>query len=80
MTNYLVKECSKLAQKECKTRHDRVGKIIHWEFYKRLILTIRPNGVSTNQNLSYKIRHMKFPEIFYMQTDDLIEAKRPDFV
>ena len=29
-------ECSKLAQKAYKRRHDRVGKLIHWELCKRL--------------------------------------------
>ena len=27
---YIISECSKLAQKEYKTRLDRVGKLIHW--------------------------------------------------
>ena len=26
-----ISECSKLAQKEYKTRHDWMGKVIHWE-------------------------------------------------
>ena len=29
--NHIISECSKLAQKENKTRHDWVGKVIHWE-------------------------------------------------
>ena len=29
--NHIISECSKLAQKEYKTRHDWVGKVIHWE-------------------------------------------------
>ena len=29
--NHIISECSKLAQKEYKERHDRVGKVIHWE-------------------------------------------------
>ena len=32
MINYIVSECSKLAQKKYKTRHDWVGKTIHWEW------------------------------------------------
>ena len=35
--NHIVSECSKLAQKEYKARHDWVGKVmIHWEMYKNL--------------------------------------------
>ena len=29
--NHIINKCSKLAQKEYKTRHDWVGKVIHWE-------------------------------------------------
>ena len=33
--NHILSECSKLAQKEYKTRHDWVGKVIHWEMCKK---------------------------------------------
>ena len=33
--NHIISECSKLAQKEYKTRHDWVGKVIHWETCKK---------------------------------------------
>ena len=33
---YIISECSKLAQKECKNRHDWVGLVIHLELCKRL--------------------------------------------
>ena len=33
--NNIISECSKLAQKEYKTRHDRVGKVIQWEMCKK---------------------------------------------
>ena len=31
MINHIISECSKLAQKDYKVRHDWVGKVIHWE-------------------------------------------------
>ena len=34
-TNHIISEFSKLAPKEYKTRHDWVGKVIHWEFCKK---------------------------------------------
>ena len=34
-SNHIISECSKLAQKEYKTRHDWVGKVIHWEMCKK---------------------------------------------
>ena len=33
--NHIISECSKLAQKEHKTRHDWVGKVIYWEMNKK---------------------------------------------
>ena len=36
--NYIISECSKLAQKEYKTRHDWVGKVINWEICKKFKL------------------------------------------
>ena len=34
--NHIIRECSKLEQKEYKTRHDWVGKLIHCELCKKL--------------------------------------------
>ena len=33
--NHIISECSKLAQKEYKTRHDWIGKMIDWEMCKQ---------------------------------------------
>ena len=33
--NHIISECSKLAQREYKARHDWVGKVIHWEMCKK---------------------------------------------
>ena len=35
-TNRIISECSKFAQREYSTRHDWVGKVIHWELCKKL--------------------------------------------
>ena len=34
--NHIIIDCSKLAQKEFKTRHDWMGKVIYWELCKKL--------------------------------------------
>ena len=34
--NHIISEYSRLAQKECKTKHDWVEKVIHWELCKKL--------------------------------------------
>ena len=35
MIDHIISKSCKLAQREYKTRHDRVGKVIHWELSKR---------------------------------------------
>ena len=34
-TNHIISKCRKLVQKEYKTRHDWVGKVIYWEMCKK---------------------------------------------
>ena len=50
--NHIINECSKLAQKEFKTRHYWEGKMIHWEICEKFKLTIRTNGICTTRHLS----------------------------
>ena len=33
--NHIISKCNKLVQKQYKTRHDRVGKGIHWELFPK---------------------------------------------
>ena len=33
--NHIISDCSKLAQKEYKARHNWVDKVIHWEMCKK---------------------------------------------
>ena len=33
--NHIISECSKLAQREYKVRHDWVGKVVHWEMCRK---------------------------------------------
>ena len=33
--NHIISDCVKLSQKELKTKHDWVGKMIHWEMCKK---------------------------------------------
>ena len=35
MINPIIRKCSKLTQREYKTRHDWMGKVIHWEICKK---------------------------------------------
>ena len=80
MINYIVSEYSKFAQKEYKTKHNRAGKMIHWELCKKL---------KFNQIFKWYIRKSEFViqnEMhkilcdFEIKTDHLISARRPDLV
>ena len=74
----IIIECNKQAQKEYKTWHDWVGKVIHWELYKKLkfhLYTKMHKPESVLKNATHKI----FWD-FEIRTDHLISARRPDLV
>ena len=78
--NHIISECSKLAQKENKARHDWVGKVIHWEMCKKLKFD------HTNKWYMHKTAPVlendthKLLWDFDIQTDHLIPATRPDLI
>ena len=78
--NHIISECSKLAQKEYKTRRDWVGKVIHWEMYKKFKFDhtnkwYMHNTESVVENDTYKLLWD-----FDIQTDHLISARRPNLI
>ena len=78
--NHIISECSKLAQKEYKTRHNWVGKVIHWEMCKKLKFDstnkwYMHTPASVLENDTYKLLWD-----FDIQTDHLISARRPHLI
>ena len=78
--NHIISECSKLAQKEYKARHDWVGKMIHWEMCRKFQFdhtnkSYMPNPAPVRENDSHKLLWN-----FNIQTDHLIPARRPDLI
>ena len=73
--NHIISECSKLAQKEYKARHDWVGKVIHWEMCKKFKFDHANNPASVLENDTHKLLWD-----FDIQTDHLISARRPDLI
>ena len=76
--NHIISECSKLAQREYKARHDCVGKVIHWEMCKKFKFDhtnkwYMHNPAPVLENDSHKLLWD-----FNIQTDHLIPARRPD--
>ena len=78
--NHIISECSKLAQKEYKTRHDCVGKVIHWEMQKKFKFDhtnkwYMHNPASVLENDTHKLLWD-----FDIPTDHLTSARRPDII
>ena len=78
--NHIISECSKLAQKEYKTRNDWVGKVIHWELCKKFKLDhtnklYMHNPASVLENDTHTLLWD-----FNIQTDHLISTKRSDLI
>ena len=78
--NHIISECSKFAQQEYKTRHDWVGKVIHWELcnkfkYDRTNKWYMHNPASILENDMHEL-----PWDLDVQTDHLISARRPDLI
>ena len=78
--NHIISECSKLAQKEYKVRHDWVGKVIHWEMCKKLKLDHANKWYMHNPAPVLENDTLKLLWDFDIQTDHLISARRPDFI
>ena len=78
--NHIISECSKLAQKEYKARHDWVGKVIDWEMRKKFKID------HTNKWYMHNPAHVlendthKLIWDFNIQTDHLIPVRRPDLI
>ena len=78
--NHIISECSKLAQKVYKARHDWVGNVIHWEMCKKFKFEhaskwYMQNAPSVLENITHKPQWD-----FNIQTDHLIPARRPDLI
>ena len=76
----IVSDCSKFAQKEYKRRHDNLGKIVHWNLARKCNFEAGDKWYehepeSVLENGDYKILWG-----FSIQTDHVIETRRPDLV
>ena len=74
--NHIISECSKLAQKEYKTRHDWVGKVIHWEMCKKFKFDHTNKWYMHNPAPVLENNTHKFLWDFDILTDHLVSARR----
>ena len=77
---HIVSECSKLAQREYKRRHDNVARYVHWLLSSKAMIeregewyNHKPDSCMENEN--YKILWDMM-----IQCDQNIQARRPDIV
>ena len=78
--NHIINECSKLAQKEYKTRHDWMGKVIHREMDKKFRFDHSNKWHMHNPAAVLENDTHKLLWDFDEQTDHLISARRPDLI
>ena len=78
--NHIISECSKLAQKEYKTRHDWVGKVIHLELCKKFRFDHTNKWYMHNPAPVLENDTHKPQWDFEVLTDHLISARRPDLI
>ena len=76
--NHIISECSKLAQKEYKVRHDWVGKVIHWEMCKKFRFDHASKWYMHNPAPVLENNTHKLLWDLDIQTDYIISARRPD--
>ena len=74
---HLVSECSKLAQKEYKRRHDKVATAVYWSILEKTILHLRhwyehkAEAIMENKKVETLLD-------FKIYVEKLINARRPD--
>ena len=65
------------AQTEYKGRHDKLAKVIHWDLCKKYGVKVESNHVPEKVEETV---HIKILWDFNIQTDHIIEHRRPDVV
>ena len=76
----IISEYSEISQREYKTRHDWVGKVIHWKLCKRFKFEHTTKRCLHKPELVVENKTHKIPWDFVIQMDPLITTMRQDQV
>jgi hypothetical protein len=76
--SHIVSECSKLAQTEYKSRHDRVATVVHWCLAKKFRFLASDQWYQHHVETYIENEKAKLLWDFYVYPDHVIEARRPD--
>ena len=77
---HIVCDCPMLAQREHKRRHDWVGKKIHWEVCRKIGFDVNEKWYKHEPDKVVENYSWKILWDFTIQTDHVIEARRPDVI
>ena len=78
--DHVVSGCSKVAQKEFKRSHDNLGKIVHWILARKCNFEAGDKWYEHEPESVLESEDYKILWDFSIQTDHVIEARRPDLV
>ena len=78
--NHMISEYSKLAQREYKTWHNSVGKVIHWEMSNTFYFDHTNRWYVHNPEAVLENDNHKLLWDFGIQTDLLISVRRSDLI
>ena len=78
--NHLVSECSKMAQREYKRRHDWVARRVHWEVCRMYGIEVKDKWCEHDTAPVTENERCKILWDFNIQTDHIIQARRPDMI
>ena len=77
---HIVSECRVHAQTEYKGRHDKLAKVIHWDLCKKYGVKVQSKWYDHVPEKVEETDHVKILWDFNIQTDHVIEHRRPDVV
>ena len=78
--DHVVSDCSKLAQKEYKRKHDNLGKIVHWKLARKCNFETGDKWYEHEPECVLENEDYKILWDFSIQTVHVIEARRRDLV
>ena len=78
--DHIVIGSSKLAQKQYKKRHDNLEKKVHWKLARKYNFEVGNNWYKHEPESVLENEDYKILWDFSIQTDRVIEARRPDLV
>ena len=78
--SHIISECSKLAQREYKGRHDCVAGAVHWSLMKAFGLPHSETWYEHRAESVVENEHVKVLWDFNTYVDKYIEARRPDII